>query len=43
MKDLEELQATVDELQGNNSKLDKSRKRLQEEVYCFVLHKLCYI
>ena len=31
-KDTEATQAVVDELRSNNNKLEKSRKRLQEEV-----------
>lgn len=35
---MEALQALADELRGSNSKLEKSKKRLQEEVYtCNVL------
>lgn len=31
-RDVETLQARVDELSANNSKLEKTRKRLQDEV-----------
>lgn len=31
-KEMEALQTLIDELRGSNSKLEKSRKRLQEEV-----------
>lgn len=31
-KEYEALQTVVDELRANNSKLEKSKKRLQEEV-----------
>ena len=31
-KEVEALQTLIDELRGNNSKLEKSKKRLQEEV-----------
>lgn len=38
---MEALQALADELRGSNSKLEKSKKRLQEEVYtCNVLSPL---
>lgn len=32
---MEALQALADELRGSNSKLEKSKKRLQEEVYTY--------
>ena len=35
-KEVESLQALIDELRANNGKLEKSKKRLQEEVIsCF--------
>lgn len=37
-RDIETLQGRVDELSANNSKLEKTRKRLQDEVY---LESIC--
>jgi prefoldin subunit 5 len=36
-KELEALQTSMDELRASNSKLEKSKKRLQEEVNNIVL------
>ena len=33
-RDIESLQNQIEELQAQNSKLDKSRRRLQDEVSC---------
>lgn len=48
-RDMETLQGRVDELTANNSKLEKTRKRLQDEVrswfcatVCFALKELCH-
>lgn len=35
-RDIETLQGRVDELSANNSKLEKTRRRLQDEVIGFI-------